>query len=71
MNTYIVHVAKVAGSGFLIYLVKTDSEGEAKNIITEKTGNHLGLSVQKIEIYNDKNKNLVEIINYDDPTYEG
>lgn len=71
MNLYKVYCPKIAGSGFVIYLVCADSEELAELEIRKNTHYHLGILVTKIDIYNDKNHCVVEMINYDDPSYEG
>lgn len=69
MNLYKVQWGKVAGSGFIVCLVMADSEELAELEIRRRYINPLGLSVEKIDIYGDSKKCVVEIINYDDPTY--
>lgn len=74
MHTYKITLYKDGGSGFTIYLVAADSESEAKNTLKEKTiYKHLPniYIIEEIKILNDKNYDLVEIINYDNPSYEG
>ncbi len=71
MNLYKVVCLGAADSGFIIYLVMADNEDLAELEIRRKIRHTLGISITKIDIHNDKDNCLVEIINYNNPLYEG
>lgn len=68
MKIFVAHRSKIAGSGFEIYIVKALSKKAAEKKLNTRLKNRY---INQFWSIDEITQDFYEVINYDNPSYEG